>query len=65
MSDEGRKMTKSYRAVSSDEVIASLSPERQARIKARGAALIAEAMALRDLRRVRRVRRPSTDRDVS
>ena len=48
-------MTTKYRAVPSDEVIASLPPERQARIKARAAALIAEEMALRDLRRARRV----------
>jgi transcriptional regulator with XRE-family HTH domain len=44
-----------YRAVPLDEVMASLPPERQARIKARAAALIAEEMALRDLRRARRV----------
>ncbi len=46
-------MTKTYRVISSDEVIASLPLERQARIKARGAALIAEEMALRDLLRAR------------
>ena len=44
-----------YRAVPLDEVMASLPAERQARIKARAAALIAEEMALRDLRRARRV----------
>ncbi|HYA74907.1 MAG TPA: helix-turn-helix domain-containing protein [Roseiarcus sp.] len=48
-------MTTKYRAVPSGEVIASLPPERQARIKARAVALIAEEMALRDLRRARRV----------
>jgi hypothetical protein len=48
-------MTKTYHAVSVDEVIASLPKERQERIKARAAALIAEEMALRDLRRARRV----------
>jgi transcriptional regulator with XRE-family HTH domain len=44
-----------YRAVPLDEVMASLPAERQARIKARAAALIAEEMALGDLRRARRV----------
>jgi transcriptional regulator with XRE-family HTH domain len=48
-------MTKTYRAIPSDEVLASLPPQRQARIKARAAALVAEEMALRDLRRARRV----------
>ena len=48
-------MTTTYRAIPSEEVIASLPPERQARIEARAAALIAEEMALRDLRRARRV----------
>lgn len=48
-------MTKTYRPVPSDDVLASLPRERQERIKARAAALIAEEMALRDLRRARRV----------
>ncbi|HLJ70830.1 MAG TPA: helix-turn-helix transcriptional regulator [Roseiarcus sp.] len=48
-------MTKSYRAIPSDDIIASLPRERQERIRARAAALIAEEMALRDLRRARRI----------
>lgn len=50
-----RHAANEYRAVPLDEVIASLPPERQARIKARAVTLIAEEMALRDLRRARRV----------
>jgi hypothetical protein len=48
-------MMKEYQPVSSEEVMGSLSPERQARIKARGAELIAEEVALRDLRRAKHV----------
>ena len=44
-------MMKDYRAIPADEVIGSLSPERRARIKSRAAELIAEEVALRDLRR--------------
>jgi hypothetical protein len=44
-----------YRAIPSDEVIGSLSPERRARIKSRAAELIAEEVALRDLRRAKHV----------
>jgi hypothetical protein len=47
-------MTMTYRAVASDEVLASLSAERQARIKTRAKELIAEEAAPRDLRRARR-----------
>ena len=42
-------------AISADDVLAALSPERQARIRGRGAQLVAEEMALRDLRRAERV----------
>jgi hypothetical protein len=48
-------MMKEYQTVSSEEVMGTLSPERQARIKARGAELIAEEVALRDLRRAKHV----------
>jgi len=44
-----------YRAIPSDEVIGSLSSERRARIKSRAAELIAEEVALRDLRRAKHV----------
>lgn len=39
------------KALTSDQVLARLPPERQARIKAAGAALIAQETALRDVRR--------------
>lgn len=42
-------------AIPADDVLCALSPERQARIRARGAELVAEEMALRDLRRAERV----------
>lgn len=42
-------------AIPTDDVLAALSPERQARVRARGAELVAEEMALRDLRRSERV----------
>ena len=48
-------MMKDYRAIPADEVIGSLSPERRARIKSRAAELIAEEVALRDLRRAKHV----------
>ena len=48
-------MTEDYCPVDSDDILASLPPERQARIKARGAELIAEERALRDLRRAEHV----------
>jgi hypothetical protein len=48
-------MVKEYHTVASEEAMGSLSPERQARIKARGAELIAEEVALRDLRRTKYV----------
>ncbi|KQP52824.1 helix-turn-helix domain-containing protein [Methylobacterium sp. Leaf106] len=44
-------MTDDHRPVSADDILASLTPARQARIRARGAELIAEEFALRDLRR--------------
>ncbi|SDR63790.1 Helix-turn-helix domain-containing protein [Rhizobiales bacterium GAS113] len=44
-----------YRAIPSDEVIGSLPSERQARIKSRANELIAEEVALRDLRRAKHV----------
>lgn len=48
-------MKTKYRAVPSDEILATLPPARQAKIKARGAELIAEYFALRDLRRAKKV----------
>lgn len=48
-------MSKPYRPIPYEEVLAKLSPERQARVKARGDELIAEEFALRDLRRARRL----------
>jgi hypothetical protein len=48
-------MMKDYRAIPADEVIGSLPPERRARIKSRAAELIAEEVALRDLRRAKHV----------
>jgi hypothetical protein len=48
-------MMKHYRAIPADEVMGSLSSERQARIKSRAAELIAEEVALRDLRRAKHV----------
>lgn len=41
--------------ICADDILTSLPPERQARIKARGAELIAEEFALRDLRRAEHV----------
>lgn len=43
------------RPVTAEAVLSALPPERQARIKARGAELIAEEFALRDLRRAERI----------
>lgn len=48
-------MKTKYRPVPVEEVLAKLPPERQAKIKARGAELIAEYYALRDLRRSKKV----------
>ena len=48
-------MTKVYRAVPSNEVIGTLSPERRARIKSGVAELVAEETTLRDLRRAKHV----------
>lgn len=48
-------MSETYRPIDANDVLAELSPERQARIKARGAELIAEEFALRDLRRAENV----------
>ena len=44
-----------YRPIDADDVLAELPPERHARTKARGADLIAEELALRDLRRAEKV----------
>src|SRR5574340_1095896 len=41
--------------VNVDEIIAKLSPAERRRVEARGAALIAEEMSLRDLRRARKL----------
>jgi hypothetical protein len=48
-------VTEVYRAVPAEDVLADLPPDRQMRIKARGAELIAEEVALRDLRRARKI----------
>ena len=48
-------MTNTYRAIPADDVTATFSPERKARIAARAAELIAEEMALQDIRKARRV----------
>lgn len=53
-------MTK-YRTIPSEEVFATYSPERQTKIKARAAELIAEELALRDLRKARQL----TQEDVA
>lgn len=48
-------MTTTCRTVPAEEVLAGLAPERRARIDARAAELIAEEMALRDIRKARQV----------
>jgi transcriptional regulator len=48
-------MTTTYRSVPAVEVLAGLAPERQARIDARAAELIAEELALRDIRKARQL----------
>ena len=48
-------MTKEYRTVPVDETIGKLPAARQARIKARAAEIVAEELALRDLRKLRHV----------
>jgi transcriptional regulator with XRE-family HTH domain len=48
-------MTDTYRPIPTEDVLSGMAPERQARIKARAAELIAEEMALRDLRRAKHV----------
>lgn len=42
-------------SIAADDILAALPPERQERVKARGAELIAEEFALRDLRRAERI----------
>ncbi len=54
-------MTKTYRSVPIDETLHGLPAARQARIKARAAEIIADEMALRDLRKLRQV----TQEDVA
>ncbi len=48
-------MKAKYRPVPAEEILAKQSPESQVRIKARAAELIAEELALRDLRRAKKV----------
>jgi hypothetical protein len=48
-------MKKTYRAVPADEVFAGFTPERRARVKKRSDELIAEELALRDLRNARQL----------
>lgn len=54
-------MTKGYRAVPADEVLGSLPPERQRKIDTRAAELIAEELALRELREAKQM----TQEDVA
>ena len=46
-------MTKQYRAIPVDETLGRLPADRQARIKARAKEIVAEELALRDLRKLR------------
>lgn len=48
-------MTKAYRTVPVEETVRKLPAARQARIKARAAEIVAEELALRDLRKLRHV----------
>ena len=48
-------MTKPYRTVPIDETLERLPAERQARVKARAKQIIAEELALRELRKLRQV----------
>lgn len=48
-------MTKAYRSIPVDEVAASLSVERKAKIAARASELISEEYALRDIRKARHI----------
>ena len=48
-------MTKDYRTVPADEVFATFSPERQKKVNARAAELIAEEFALRELREAKQM----------
>lgn len=48
-------MGKEYRTVPAEEIVARLSPARQAKINLRAAQLIAEEVGLGDLRRAKRV----------
>ena len=48
-------MTKEYCTIPVDETIGKLPAVRQARIKARSAEIVAEELALRDLRKLRHV----------
>jgi Helix-turn-helix domain len=48
-------MTKTYIAIPADEVTSAFSPKRKGRIAARAAELIAEEVALRDIRKSRHV----------
>jgi DNA-binding XRE family transcriptional regulator len=48
-------MTDLYRAIPTDEITASFSEERKTRIASRAATIIAEEMALRDIRKSRQM----------
>ncbi len=48
-------MSEKYRAIPAGEVLAKLPRARQVRIKARASELIAEELALRDLRRSKKI----------
>lgn len=54
-------MTKEYRTIPADKVFATFSPERQKKITARAAELIAEEFALRELREAKEM----TQEDVA
>jgi transcriptional regulator len=48
-------MIKAYRPIPAEEVLGRLPPERRARIEARATELIAEELALRDIRKASQV----------
>jgi hypothetical protein len=57
-------MSKEYRTTPADEVVARLSPARQARINLRAAQLIAEEVGLGELRRAKRITQEQVARKI-
>jgi Helix-turn-helix domain len=57
-------MSKEYRTTPADEVVAQLSPARQAKIELRAAQLIAEEVCLRELRRAKRITQEQIARKI-